>query len=415
MRESKNIEFKETITNTFLKTVSAFANYGDGIILFGVNDNGHEIGLDNPKQLCMDIENRINDSIQPVPAFSLEITGKRIIKLTVYEGLSKPYFYKSKAYRRNDSATIEVDRTELTRLILEGENTSFEELESNMQNLTFNILESKLHSLINIEQLSSDTLKTLELLKGNGKYNNAGKLFADENDFCGIDIMRFGDSLDIILDHETFEKESVLLQYDYSLTMFQKYYQYEQIKGSSRETVDLIPEKAYREAIANAIVHRTWDIDTHINIAMFPDRIEITSPGGLPKGISKEEYLRGGLSILRNRIIGNIFLRLRLIERFGTGIRRINESYSKSEKKPLFEIYENSIKIILPVFQGISNLSNDENKVYSLVKCRNTSSSKIVEATGFGKSKVVSILNKLIDEGYMTVTGTGRGTKYCAC
>ena len=73
--------------------------------------------------------------------------------------------------------------------------------------------------------------------------------------------------------------------------MFRKYYEYEEIKGSARELISLIPEEAFREAIANALVHRTWDVNSHINLAMFHDKIQITSPGGLPKGISEEEVI----------------------------------------------------------------------------------------------------------------------------
>ena len=121
MRETRTLEYKETVSNTFLKTVSAYANYGTGVILFGVADNGTVKGIAEPEKVCLDIENRINDSIDPVPDYTLAVEGKpSVIRLTVREGLHKPYLYKAKAYRRNDSATIEADRTELTRLILEG-------------------------------------------------------------------------------------------------------------------------------------------------------------------------------------------------------------------------------------------------------------------------------------------------------
>lgn len=53
----------------------------------------------------------------------------------------------------------------------------------------------------------------------------------------------------------------------------------------------MIPKEAFREAIANELAHRTWDVRSNINVAMYDNRIEITSPGVLPKGISKEEYL----------------------------------------------------------------------------------------------------------------------------
>ena len=118
---------KGTITNTFLKTVSAFSNYNGGIILFGVDDNGNVKGLPDVKQACLDIENKINDSILPQPNYTLEIqNNEQTIKLTVKSGLQKPYLYKSKAYKRNDTATIEVDTLEFSRLVLEGKNISFE-------------------------------------------------------------------------------------------------------------------------------------------------------------------------------------------------------------------------------------------------------------------------------------------------
>lgn len=56
MRETKSLEFKESVTNTFLKTVSAYANYGTGIIRFGIKDNGAIVGIDNPKEACLSIE-----------------------------------------------------------------------------------------------------------------------------------------------------------------------------------------------------------------------------------------------------------------------------------------------------------------------------------------------------------------------
>lgn len=146
---------------------------------------------------------------------------------------------------------------------------------------------------------------------------------------------------------------------------------------------------------------------------MFEDRIELTSPGGLISGIEIADYIKGGISILRNPIIGNIFLRLDMMERLGTGIRRINEEYKQSDKKPIYDVSENTIRITLPVF-GIGELNKDENIIYQLLKNRSLSSSSIVEETGFGKTKTVAILNKLINEGYVIAIGNGRGKKYSA-
>lgn len=84
MRETRTTEFKEMITNTFLKTVSAFSNYDGGEIFFGMDDNGNMKGLPDVKQACLDIENKINDSITPQPDYTLELQNiDRTIKLTV--------------------------------------------------------------------------------------------------------------------------------------------------------------------------------------------------------------------------------------------------------------------------------------------------------------------------------------------
>lgn len=415
MKESRTLEYKESITNTFLKTVSAYANYGTGKIIFGIADDGTIKGIANPEQTCLDIENRINDNIDPVPEYTLEINNKTaVITLTVFEGLYKPYLYKAKAYRRNDSSTIAVERLELTRLILEGQNVTFEELPANDQNLSFSLLERKLKDILQLEEVTRDTLKTLELFTDNSGFNKAAELLADKNTFPGIDMVRFGENINIILDHETVDHRSILEQYDLALGLFRKYYQYEQINGSLRESIYRIPEEAFRESIANALVHRTWDVPAHINAAMFNDRIEITSPGGLPDGMSEEEYYRGGISVLRNRIIGSIFFRLRMIERFGTGIRRINESYKDSSVKPVYCLSENTIRITLPVMEYDNSLSQDENAVFKLLIGRSESRSSIVEKTGFGKTKVIGILKKLESEGYIRLTGNGRGTRYSA-
>ena len=89
---------------------------------------------------------------------------------------------------------------------------------------------------------------------------------------------------------------------------------------------------------------------------MFEDRIEISSPGGLPSGLDEEEYLNGQISNLRNPILGNIFFRLNYIEMFGSGIKRIKAAYDDSLSKPEFNIFNNSIEVGLPVVESRINM-----------------------------------------------------------
>ena len=413
MHETKKLEFKETITNTFLKTVSAFSNYDGGEIFFGIDDNGNVKGMPNVRQSCLDIENKINDSISPQPDYTLEIQSDNTIKLTVKGGVQKPYLYKSKAYKRNDTATIEVDTLEFSRLILEGKNIRFEELPCKEQMLTFEILNQKLKENIQINNFNKDTLKTLNLYDDNNGYNNAAGLLADNNHFPGIDIVKFGQNISIIQKRATFDNISVLDVYDKTLDVFRDYYRYEVIQGAERKNIEKIPEAAFREAIANALIHRVWDVESQIRVLMFDDRIEIISPGGLPSGITEEEYLSGKLSVLRNRNLANVFYRLGFVEIFGTGITRIKQLYEAGLRKPDFEVSENTIKIMLPVFEENMNLTEDERTVYKILsKTVLKPISEITPYVSFGKSKTIQILNDLSQKGIVTVEGKGRGTKY---
>lgn len=414
MRETRILEFKETVTNTFLKTVSAFSNYDGGVILFGVDDDGNIKGLSNAKQACLDIENKINDSISPQPNYTLEIqNNEQTIKLNVKSGLQKPYLYKSKAYKRNDTSTIEVDTLEFSRLVLEGKNIRFEELPCKDQKLSFEILQSNLKEKIQIETFNKDTLKTLNLYDDVNGFNNAAGLLADKNHFPGIDIVKFGENISIIQKRITFENTSVLDIYEKALSVFRDYYQYEVIQGADRKMVEKIPEAAFREAIANTLIHRVWDVDSQIRVSMFDDRIEVVSPGGLPSGITEDEYLSGKLSVLRNRNLANVFYRLGFVEIFGTGITRIKQIYSEASVKPSFEVSENAIQIVLPIYEENANLTEDEKVVYKLLS-RNMlkSMSEIAPYISFGKSKTTKLLKDMEQKGVITIEGKGKGTKY---
>lgn len=199
------------------------------------------------------------------------------IDLIVYEGMFKPYFYKFKVYKRNDTSTIEVDQVELKRLILEGQNLDFEELEIN-GSLSFKYLENKIKNTLNIN-LNKDILKTLGLVNSNDFFNNAALLLSDNNNFPGIDIICFGDNINIIKERITLNNISLLEQYAKTCELYKKNYQYELIDGQSRKEVKVVPENAFREALANTLIHRSWDEKSSIKISMYKDKIDISSPG----------------------------------------------------------------------------------------------------------------------------------------
>src|SRR6056297_313594 len=429
--ENKYLEYKQIYTKNLLKTVSAFANYHDGIIVIGITDSIKVLGVKKPDEVRLKIENAINDNIEPKPLYEIEkksYKDKIIILLKVYKGDYTPYTYKNKAYKRMDTSTVETDRHSYEELILQGRNLSFEDLEAKDQNLSFNYFERKLKKILGIKNLSEDLLITLKL-KNNGKYNNTAALLSDDNYFQSstIHLVKYIDnSLNNIEDKRSLEGISNIEQFDLCLQFCEKHINIEEkIEGAYRKTYEEIPIIALREAIANMIVHRDYSKDREARIEIFKDNISIVSPGGLPIGISEEEYIEGKISVPRNRILADIFQRLKIIERLATGIRRIKESYKDFVMKPEFDVTENTITVILPKTRNyidnkeidnkknLDNFSKIEKQIYNIIiEFQPISRAKIQEKIGLSKSQTIEYINNLIEKRRIRKIGKGRSVKY---
>lgn len=412
-QENKFVEYKEVVSKTFLKVVSAFANYNDGKILFGVSDEGSVIGLSDPCKAAIDIENAINDSISPVPEYEITVNDKnRTVILNVQRGTETPYFYHGKAYRRSDTASVPVDTVELKRLVLKGTNRNYEDLPAENQKLHFSVLEKELKNTLKIEAFDENILKTLGLYVQGTGYTIAAELLGDNNRYRGIDIIRFGETENQIMDREIFEHESLISEYNSAIEVYKKYYQYDEIKGAKRDTVEMISETAFREALANALVHRMWDIPAAVQVAMYKDKIQITSPGGLPEDISEDEYLYSQVSILRNPKLADVFYKLNYIEKFGTGIRRIMDAYKNERVKPEFSFTEHTIRVTLPVLIREQNDNLVEIVKQVLVGSNGMTRKELEDLTGIKKASIIRVLNKMIEEGLIQKKGTARKTQY---
>lgn len=429
--ESKYIEYKKQYTKTLLKTVSAFANYHDGHILIGVDDNGGIVGIENVDEQRLNIENAINDAIEPKPYYEFEtetVDNKSIVVIKVNKGEHTPYIYKDKAYKRMDTSTVQVDRLAYGELILLGRNQSFETLKSEVEDLDFKVLSSRLKAVLNIRSATEDLLKTLGLLDSNG-YNNAALLLADNNPLivAKIELVAYNDhTVRHIKDRQELSGVSIIEQFDKCIDFYHKHFSVaEIIEGAYRKTVEEIPLVAYREAIANAIIHRDYFRDSSIKVEVFEDRVEIISPGSLPIGLSEEEFRNGNISRVRNTIIADVLLRLKIIEKLGTGIRRIKEYYQEYEVEPSFEIYENSIKVILPKIDaefssvGIASgamrdaLSVNEREILHLLENGGSFNRHEIEMKlGLKRTQTGDLLKKLRGINLVVKIGSGSQVRY---
>ncbi len=411
--ESEAIEYKREMTNSFLKTVSAFANFNGGVIEFGIDDDLTVRGIENPIQFAESLANKINDNIKPTPPYDISVNDSdQTVVLVVRSGLQTPYLYNNKAYERRSSSTIETGSLTFQDLILKGRNLTYDALPAFEPLLSFSQLEKSAQSVMGIERLGSDTLISLGLAGKNG-YNRAAELLADHNDYPGLEVVRFGADLSTIRKRETIEHISLLEQYERALAFFKDNYLKEVIDGSVRRYEEEIPETAFREALVNALIHRNWAISGAIQVHMFPDRIEIRSPGGLPEGVSAQEYLTDALSVPRNPHLAYVFLRLNLIGRPGTGIRRIREAYAGLDASPSFSVHDSSIKVVLPVPQPQKEMTLEQEELYRLLNPNILYSRKELETlTGYKRSKLMRIVNELGEKKLVKTVGNGRSTKY---
>lgn len=416
--ESKVIELKQAFTTNIYKTISAFSNFEGGSIFIGINDDGEIIGLEDLKRTKLSIENTVNDVFSPRPIIEFKnhfFEKKEILEVKVTKGKFPPYFYKNVSYMRTDTSTVPMDVKTLTKIMLNSENISFDELEHYHQSLNFKQLEKALRDSLGLEKVNESTLITLGLKK-DGRFNHAAVLLSDENDIKNayVDIAKFKISTDQFVDRIKLERNSLLKYYEDLLDLFNKYYPPLSIVSvPKRVEQEQVPYAAFKESILNAIIHRDYFIDRGVQISMYDYMIEINSPGGLPDGITKEVYLSGGTSILRNKVLASLFYRLGIIDQFGTGIKRIKNSYRHTDEKPSFVIDENQIKIILPVIGYEYHKLNTEEAIITYLKAHPFSKrAEIENKIQVEKATLLRRLNDLIDKGLIHKTGSSSNITY---
>jgi ATP-dependent DNA helicase RecG len=345
------------------------------------------------------------------------VEGKNIVELLVYKGQHTPYTYNGAAYKRSDTSTVPVDSNELRLLSLEGVNFSYDQLPSTENDLSFTILRKFLKEKAGLKRITDDTWHTLGLMRKN-YYTRAGQLLSDENTIhqSATSIVRFGQNISVFLDRVDIIQKSLLIQYREALNMFDKWYApYEQIIGFERVQRDQIPREAYREGVVNALVHRRFDLNSAVQISMHDDRVEIVSPGGLPSGISEVAYLYGQVSLIRNITLAEVFHRIGLIEKFGTGILRIREEYSPYAANPKFDVTDDHIRVILPVIDYDAAKADKDIDLLILDILANKSPlsrAELEDLTGFKRSWMHQALKNLVDHGVIVVVGGGPQTKY---
>ena len=431
---------------SWLKTVSAFANGLGGTLIFGISDKDEIIGLDNYKKDSENISEIIKTKIEPLPKVTLKhylIEDKNIIILFVHSGKETPYYFTEgghqTAYIRLGNESILAKNNDLINLILKGKNRSYDSLETNIKkdNVSFTKLKS-LYYLKTGNEFTNSDLESFGLVNKDSFLTNAGALLADEpiikhsRIFCtrwnGLDMTS---GIEEALNDSEFEGSILLLLQN--AENFIKVNTKKKWKKGNESRIEMpdYPERAIQEVLVNAIIHRDYAvIGSEIHIDIYDDRIEIYSPGGMFDGsFIQEQNIMEISSLRRNPIIADLFNRVHLMERRGSGLKKIISSYQNAinytrEKEVEFKSTQKDFKVILKNLNykvaiksgdkvAIKNQDEQLEKILEYIKkYNNCKTSDIENLLSVKSSRARKLLSILVSEKKIQALGQNKNRYY---
>ena len=380
---------------SWLKSVSAFANGEGGTLIFGISDDDEIVGLADAESDAEGISEEIKAKLDPVPAVNLELKeadNKTLVLLHVYPGLETPYYYigdkQRLAFVRVGNESVTADRIQLKSLVLKGSGRTYDSLPSSyrFEDMAFSKLRSVHYKRLQ-HSFEDNEFVSWGIIDENGNLTNAGALLADESPvrqsriFCtrwnGLDMTSgLGEAIDDV------ELEGCVIgQLQDAVSFVRNNSRKKWWKESDyREELPDYPERAVTEAIANAIIHRDYmQMGSEIHIDMYDDRLEIYSPGGMLDGKLIQQL--NPLTVpskRRNPLLADFFSRLGLMERRGSGMKKIMDAYKQ---------YQHLAKCHIPEFT--SDASEFHVTLWNLnYDVNNTTADNTYQKKGFVKGPV---------------------------
>lgn len=372
--ESKNVEYKVTLpdkSEKYMKTIVAFANTQGGKLIVGIDDKTHEIvGVENEIlfQVMDGIANAISDSCVPQIIPDIEpqtVDGKTVIVVSVEAGKNRPYYLKSKGkengtYIRVAGTSRQAFPEKIRELEMEGARISWDELicvgypvsDEATERLCQDIESFRKKAGMTEHSVKKEQLINWKILKqseGQIMATNAYALLtSDYFPFSKTQCAVFkGTDRAVFLDKREFTGP-IYAQIESAVDFVLRNIRLgARIDGLVRKEKYELPLEAIREMIINAHCHRNLLDESCIQVAVYDDRLEVTSPGGLYNGLTYEEVMNGH-SKIRNRAIANIFSQMGLVEAWGSGIKRIfNAAKEYGLLEPKFQEFDNMFRVEL--------------------------------------------------------------------
>ncbi len=359
--ENKEYEYKLKLESEvdkiekWAKTIVAFSNCIGGTIFVGVNNDGIAIGLnkkeiDETKKLVLRTIDRyifphvevefetykIKDSL-----YVLGIKVEFVNEIVIF----KIDDYNEKVYVRENGSSVPASISKILKLGKRKfgiDNQLLSEQYQKNKFKKFNDLSKKFR--LDEKEPTIELLMSNEVVNKDGRITKGLKMFSDEyNEDDTLLVCRLWNGYDKGVNESLDIKEfkgSISYIFDETIKFISRNSRSGFIKmnNGSRLDTQSYPEIAIREAVVNALAHRDYSIEgTQIDVDIYKDRLEITSPGSWLLDKKTSEFdLRHIPSIRRNKIICNCFQSIGLMEKSGSGLKKIVDSY-KNFKAPKIE------------------------------------------------------------------------------
>lgn len=394
--ESQNVEFKVRRPDKsikYMKTVVAFANGKGGRIVFGIDDKTREvvgISEDVVFQEIDAITNAISDSCEPtiIPDVYLQnINGKPVIVAEIRAGRQKPYYIKADGlengvYIRVSGTTRPADREMSRELYYECDGHAFDsvirrDLKVTDEDIDTLCKQMKEVAIANsksdlqraaVKDVTKNVLISWGILKrseeGNIYPTNAYVYLTGQGGLrsmiqCGV---FKGTTRAVFLDRRNYEGP-LWEQVDEAVKFVLRNIRMGcRLEGVYRQDIYELPPDSIRELIVNAVMNCSYIQASNIQVAIYDDRLEITSPGGLLPGVTID-LMKEGFSKIRNRSLANAFAYMNLVEAWGSGIPKLMQAMKEYDlREPEFIDMEVAFRINLYRGQnGVNDLNRDLN------------------------------------------------------
>lgn len=421
--ETELIEFKKTtgeLKEGIISLASMLNKNGKGVLYFGVRNDGEVFGQQVGDRTMREISQGIANAIKPqiIPTIVMELCDdKNVIKVTV-TGDEKPYSAYGKYYIRSADEDREISPQQLRNLML-SVSDSIVNIESNNQNLTFDQLKT-LYAGNNLTLRENTFAQNLNLLTRSGAYNLMANILADVNSYSiKVAVFRGTDKTDLIKRNEYGYKcmlVAVKQVLDYMEALNDTTVD---VGGSLRKESKMFDFSCFREAWLNACLHNRWSKQTPPAVYVFDDRIEIISIGGLPDGLSLDEFYEGKSKPV-NLELQQIMVQLDYIEQTGHGVPLIISKYGRE----VFDITENFITVTIPLkksriekinVQTVKKQAFDEYDEKILRLMKEDSSVKVSEISkkiGIGTTTITKRIRRLREQGIIERIGSKKDGKW---